>query len=180
MPNYGYTADIPDIKYVNNERQPETNNYLTNNYFKFEFTRLPTVTYFCQQVNLPSISYDAANMGTRLGIPHKTPGGKYTYDDLNVSFMVDENMKNWIEVYEWMQSIGILNDISDTIPHNDKFSNAKLTIMNSSYKPKLQVTFYDMFPIGISGIEFNSTLPDNIAIIASATFAFNYYKIKSI
>ena len=79
-----------------------------------------------------------------------------------------------------MQSIGVLNDINDTIKHDDKFSNAKLTILNSAFKPKLRVTFYDAFPTGLSGIEFNSTMPDNIAIISSATFAFNYYKIETI
>jgi hypothetical protein len=180
MPNYGYTAGVPDLDYVKNPRQPDNNNYLANNYFKFEFTRLPTVTYFCQQVNLPGIAFDVARFPTTAGLPHKTPAGQYNYDNLNVSFMVDENMKNWIEVYEWIQSIGILNDISDTIPHNDKFSNAVLTVMSSSYKPNLEITFYDAFPVALSGIEFNSTLPDTIAIISTASFAFNYYTVKTL
>ena len=180
MPNYGFTAGVPDLDYSKNPRQPDTNNYLANNFFKLEFTRLPTVTYFCQQVNLPSLTYDAVNFPTTLGIPHVAPGGRFTYDDLVVQFIVDEDMKNWIEVYEWMQSIGVLNDINDTIPHNDKFSNVKLTVMNSAYNPNLQITFYDVFPIGLSGIEFNSSLPDTIPIVASATFGFNYYKIKTL
>ena len=175
----GATAGIPDITYVSNARQPDTNNYLANNYFKFEFTRLPTVTYFCQRVNLPSLSFTRAEQPTSFGLTGKIPGGRYDYDPLTVSFIVDEDMKNWLEVYEWMRSIGNLDDINKHIHvHHDKYSDARITIMNSAYKQKLVVKIRGVFPTSISGIDFDSTLPETEPIVASATFDFTFYEIE--
>ena len=38
-------------------RQPDNINPLMNTYFRFIMNKVPTITYFCQRVNLPSLSY---------------------------------------------------------------------------------------------------------------------------
>lgn len=178
----GYTGPgIPDITQVSNPTQPDTNNYLGNTYFRFEFTRLPTVTYFCQRVNLPSISFTSAELPTPLGLTSKVPGGKYNYDQLNVSFIVDEEMKNWLEVYNWMRSIGNLDDISNHIKnHMDKYSDARLIITNSAFTPNISVRFRGVFPIALSGIDFDSTSVDTETVVSTATFAFTHYEIETL
>ena len=176
----GSTAGIPDIYRVSNPRQPDTNNYLASNYFKFEFTRLPTVTYFCQRVNLPSISFTRAEQGTSFGVVGKVPGGRYDFEDLTVSFIVDEDMKNWIEIYEWMRSIGNLDDMTKHVtPHHDKYSDARITVLNSAYKEKKVIKIRQAFPVSLSGIDFDVTLPETEPVIASASFAFTYYEIEN-
>lgn len=185
----GYTGPgIPDITRVSDPRQPDNNNYLATNYFKFELTRLPLVTYHCQQVNLPSLSLTPVEQPTVFGTTAKWIGGKYTWEELNVSFIVDEDMKNWIEVFEWMEEIGTMVDFKSNISaqstrkhpgqFGDFFSNSKISITNSSYKTKLEVDIHDMFPIALSGIQFNSTSSDNEPIVANATFAYTYYSIN--
>ena len=186
--NAGYTGPgIPDVTRVTNPRQPDTNNYLATNYFKLEITRLPLVTYHCQSVNLPSLSLTPAEQHTSLGTTVKWIGGRYNWEDLTVNFIVDEDMKNWIEVFEWMEQIAIMTDVKNTLNYSipnkptgqlqDYYSNARLAITNSSYKPKLQVNIVDMFPITLSGIQFNSTNTDNEPVVASVTFAYMYYNI---
>ena len=185
----GYTGPgIPDVTRVTDPRQPDTNNYLSSNYFKLEITRLPLVTYHCQSVNLPSLSLTPAEQNTSTGTPVKWIGGRYNWEDFTISFMVDEDMKNWIEVFEWMEQIAIMTDVKNTMNYTmvgkpsgqieDYFSNAQLAITNSSYKPKLIVNLIDIFPIALTGIQFNSISTDNEPIIATATFAYTYYNIS--
>ena len=79
--------------------QPRTNNYLATNFFKLEIDSFPTVTYFCQSVNLPSLTASVVEVPVAgFGIPIKSPVGRYSYENMSVSFLVDENMENWIEV----------------------------------------------------------------------------------
>jgi len=186
----GYTGPgIPDVTRVSDPRQPDTNNYLSTNYFKFEISRLPLVTYYCQQVNLPSLSLSPVEQPTVFGTTAKWIGGKYTWEELNVSFLVDEDMKNWIEVFEWMEEIGTMVDFKSNISSQrniprpsgqteDFFSDSKISITNSSYKTKLEVSIHDMFPIALSGIQFNSTSSDNEPVVANVTFAYTYYSIN--
>jgi hypothetical protein len=186
--NLGYTGPgIPDVTRVTNPRQPDTNNYLATNYFKLEISRLPLLTYHCQSVNLPTLSLSHTEQGTSTGTPVKWIGGRYTWEELNVTFMVDEDMKNWLEVFEWMEEIAIMTDVKNTMNRkmlgktsgqlDDYFSNAQLAITNSSYKPKVIVNLIDIFPISLTGIPFTSTSMDNEPVTATATFAYTYYTI---
>ena len=189
MAHDGYTGPgIPDITRVSDPRQPDTNNYLATNYFKLEITRLPLLTYHCQAVNLPTLSLSHTEQGTSTGTPVKWIGGRYNWEELNVTFLVDEDMKNWLEVFEWMKEIAIMTDVRNTMNYtipgkpsgqiDDYFSNAQLAITNSSYKPKLIVDLVDIFPISLSGIPFNSANTDNEPATATATFAYTYYTIN--
>lgn len=178
---YGYTGPgIPDITQVTNPRQPDTNNYLSTNLFQLEITRLPTVTYFCQTVNLPTLTITPVDQPSRFGTYPKEVGGRYSFEDLNVSFIVDENMKNWIEVFRWIESIGVMETEGKTINRADFFSDISLNIMNSAYRDNYRVIFNNAFPISLSGIEFNSTSTDNEPVVATATFTYDSYNISAL
>jgi len=182
--NVGYTGPgMPDVSRVSNPRQPDNNNYLSSNYFQIEITRLPTVTYFCQSASIPSLTLTPVEQPTAFGLRPKFVGGQYSFEDLVVNFIVDEQMKNWYEVYEWMRSIGNMEKYSDTIDRTqtgDFFSDITLTVTNSAYKPQYYVRFKDAFPIGLSSLEFNSSSTENEPIIASATFSYTSYDITTI
>ena len=34
------------------------------------------------------------------------PGDKLRYEDLTINFMVDEELENYIQIYQWMTSLG--------------------------------------------------------------------------
>jgi len=163
-------------------QQPETNNYLATNFFKLEISRAPILTYFCQSVNLPSLTIPPLEVPVpQFGVPIRTPVGRYSYENMSVSFLVDEKMENWLEVYNWMMSLSTPDDVPGTYTsHKDNFSDATLTIMNGSYKPIKRVTIKDMFPVGVSGIQFSSVIVDTEPVIATATFAFTDYEIETV
>ena len=99
--------DMPGDFLFENEFQPSTHNLLTNNKFRFVLTRCPTVTYFCQRANIPSLSFGVSQNSNPTGITSRRPGTSYVYEDLQIGFAVDESMKNWLEIHNWMRDLGI-------------------------------------------------------------------------
>ncbi len=150
---------------------------LGSNYFHFEIARLPTVVYNCQEVNLPSLSHSPADQPTTLGIPIKRPIGKYDFADLQLSFIVDENMVNWFEIYTWMRQLGNIDDdcTYNSLPFNKWTTQAKLYITKGTYNDNIIVNFYEVFPTFLGGLKFVSTDQSYSPQYAAVKFAYTYY-----
>ena len=86
-------------------RQPTQLDYASPTQFKFGINQLPKVEFFTTQANVPGISLADAVFPT----PYKdipVMGDKLTYENLTISFLVDENLENYISLHEWMTGIG--------------------------------------------------------------------------
>jgi len=183
----GYTGPfMPDVSRVINRNQPDTNNYINSNYFKVVFTRLPTMTYFCQSVNVPSLSFGTSDQMTSMGVSVKRPGTQCTFEQLNLSFLLDESLKNWTEIFTWMESLANYEtnlptkDSGPVIPHDDIYSDARIIITNSAFVPKYEVVFSDVLPVSLGGWQFNSTEVDSRPIIVQASFVFTTFRIEKL
>ena len=87
------------------DRSPDKLDYASPIQFRFTCAKLPTVEFFCQTANIPGITLGTADVETPLkSIPF--PGDKLTYGDLNVSFLVDENLNNYKELHDWLTGLG--------------------------------------------------------------------------
>ena len=96
-------SNMTTIKTVS--RAPDKLDYASPIQFKFTCAKLPTVEFFCQTANIPGITLGTADVETPLkSIPF--PGDKLTYGDLNVSFLVDENLNNYKELHDWLTGLG--------------------------------------------------------------------------
>ena len=94
---------MTEIKTVS--RAPDKLDYASPIQFRFTCAKLPTVEFFCQTANIPGITLGTADVETSLkSIPF--PGDKLTYGDLNVSFLVDENLNNYKELHDWLPGLG--------------------------------------------------------------------------
>lgn len=179
IPDY-VKSQIPFDFTVPNEI-PNTNNYLANNRFHFFLRRCPNLTYFCQRANIPTLSFGVSEQSNPTGIaPIRRPGTGYATEDMSIGFIVDENMKNWLEIFNWMKSIGIYDSQYELLKESDKVSDAFMLITNSAYVPIIKVNFYNIFPILLSGVDFDSTQPDTDPVLANVTFAFTHYQIDTI
>ncbi len=146
--------------------QPTNMNPLTDVQFKLDIGALPETTFFIQGCNIPGITVSPND----IGIPKRSagfglPSGVIEYDTFNVTFMVDEYLKNWQEVYEWMVS-----DPSKT--------SCVLTVLSSSMNATLEIHFDGIFPTNLSEIAFDSTTTDPTYVTGTITFQFSSYTIK--
>ena len=86
-------------------RAPDKMDYASPIQFRFKITKLPQVEFFIQTANIPGISLGATNQETPLkdiaGV-----GDKVTYQTLDVSFLVDENLNNYKELHDWLTGLG--------------------------------------------------------------------------
>lgn len=174
-------------------RNPQNPNFLQPNKFQLNFSRVPNIQYFCQSVGIPGISLSE--------VPHNTPfvdlfvpGEKAIYDMLNVTFLIDEEMKSWIEIHDWIramtfptefeeyQRLGQLNkNVSLKVSETPQYSDATITLLSSSNTPYFRFKFYDCFPTSVSSFVMASTdSPDGGAMSADATFRYSYYDIEKL
>ena len=168
-------STIPDdIK----ARYPDRINPLLSTYFRFQVDRLPYVNYFCQNASLPTVTMSEVQMPTPF-VPVKFPS-KLDFDELSVTFIIDEGMKNWLEIFNWMRSCTQVEGYGEIAPPNRHLSTGTLYILNSTKNPKLSVTFEGMYPRTLSAIDFSSTVMDSEALQATATFAYRNYNVEVI
>lgn len=168
--------------------QPTNQNFLSPLGAKFEIKKLPTVNFFIQQVSLPSVQMGEIDVPTPFTKIRK-PGDQIMYTDLVITFRVDEDAKNYIEMYDWMRAIMRVDGFDDaTAWENEKnpmsdervYSDGTLTFMNSAMNPNVQVDFKDLYPSSLSELPFVTTMNDVDYVECTATFKFTKYEITKL
>ena len=72
--------------------------------FDFRIDRLTEFNFFVQKLTIPSLNIAPVTSGTPfVNIPY--PGDHMNFGELSVEFKVDEGMRNWFEIFSWMQGI---------------------------------------------------------------------------
>tara|TARA_B100001175_G_scaffold115863_1_gene98326 strand:+ start:549 stop:1028 length:480 start_codon:yes stop_codon:yes gene_type:complete len=150
------------------------------------------VDFMCNTANIPSVELGVAEQTSYLkDIP--VPGDKLTYGDLSITFIVDEDMENYLQLYQWMTQLGFpesldqfqeLRNQNNMLPEpavpGDFFnerSDATLMILSSDYNPTVNIKFKDVFPVSLSGIPFDATIEEQQYYTASATFRYTIFDV---
>ena len=165
--------------------QPDNQNFLSPVGFRFGIRKMPHVNWFLQSVNIPGVTMGEAPQPTPF-IDAAQPGEKLTYDPLSITFKVDEDLKNWSELQEWLTGIGnpaSFQQYRDNLRKRGSeaiFSDATLITLNSNMNGNFEITFKDLFPTSIGELMFDSTQSDIDYLTASATFRYLSYSFKKI
>ena len=86
-------------------RQPTELDYADPTKFKFSITKLPKVEFFTTAANLPGINLGEAVLPTHFKqVP--VMGDDLTFDNLEITFLVDEKLENYRELHQWLVGIG--------------------------------------------------------------------------
>ena len=161
-------------------RTPENTNPLQPTKFLLSFNRSGSVPYFCQSVNIPGMSMGAAPYNTpTLDINY--PGGKLSFNSLNITFILDEHLTGWKDIYNWMLANGHpdMNERNRLLEMQGgkRVSDAILTVMSGLNNPVARIQFHNAYPIDLTDINFDTTLSADTIITTTATFNFNYYEV---
>ena len=187
-------------------RQPTQLDYVSPTQFKFNIHQLPKVEFFCTDANVPAISLGEAVYPT----PYKeipVMGDTLTYDNLSISFIVDENLENYIEMHDWLTAIGFpknrnqfstfrsstastpiatqgtSDDIGDVQPATSArgmFGDAILTVLTNKNNPVVEVRFQDIYPVALGALDFTQTSTDVEYISVTADFSYKIYDIVTL
>ena len=167
---------------------PDNLNYLANISFRLTMEDAPSLTWFCQAVNVPGVSIE----GIGVFNPHATlpvHGNKVSFEELSVRFIVDEHLKNWSEIYNKIIAMGLAEGYenyrvlkgSDVLkPRGGAYTNIVLTILTSGMNPQMEFHFYDAFPISLSALDFDSSAADVEYFQATTSFRYQNYEVKNL
>ena len=152
--------------------------------FKFALGRYPDINYFCQSCNLPGISISTIPFITPLK-DLDVPGDEVTFEDLTIRFVVDENMHNWLSIWEWINILGYsTEDLTKERERKDEAgelaTEGVLSILTSNMNPQINIKFQQVFPISLSAIEFDSTATDIEYVTADVTFKYDIYEVQNL
>lgn len=172
-------------------KQLTNRNFLSPIGFKFLLDRAPKTTFFCQEASIPSISLGQVDVPT----PFKAYpiDGNIVYGTFELSFLVDEDLENYLEIHNWMRALGVPDNFEErtefiqkysTAPREMKrkvqFSDGTLQVLNNNLNANFDVVYKDMFPVELSTLNFNVSGTDVEFFIAAATFAYTSYEIRKL
>ena len=162
------------------DSQPTNLNQLNVVSFDVSFSRMTAVQYFCQRISLPTVVLGETNEPSPfMNLPLE--GDTLTFEALSLSFIVDEDLQNYIEIYNWLTALGfpreysqfaILQEPSAASKTLSKYSDLSLVVHTNKSNPNYKIKFTDVFPTSISSIQFDSTPTGMDPIVVDATFNF--------
>ena len=186
-------------------RQPTVMDYSQSNQFKIFMPIFPMVEWFVVRCNIPSVTLGQADQYTPF-VDIAVVGDKLQYGDFNITFLVDEQLKNYMEMYNWVKNIGFpfsgqdqfnrldrpdgqnrgantsvkLANSTTYVERNDRdlYTDIIVTILSSKNNAVAEVFIYEAFPVSLGTIEYNQQETDTSYATCDVSFAFTWYDVK--
>ena len=156
------------------KEQPQNRNFLTPVGFKLDLELFAGVDFFCQSASIPEISMSFAQVPTPYrNIPIAGSGG-VDFGDLQVRFIIDEDLVNYTAVHNWIRKFGLSDGRAD---EKDQYSRALLHVLSSHNNTNHIVEFTNLFPVSLTGVPFDASITDIEYLTADVTFKYEKYNI---
>lgn len=162
-------------------------NFLAPVNFTFQIKKCPAVNFFIQKVNIPDITLPSPiSPNPMVNIPYI--GDHVKYGKLEITFKVDEDLQNYLEIHNWIKALGKPIDFIERKKINQEpvfsgegeVSDISLSILSSTKMANFEVIYTDCHPVFLSKLIFDTTDTNINYLTASATFDYTYYEIVKI
>ena len=191
MAEQSYNRSLPP----NARGKIENRNFLSPIGFEFLVDKLPGAYFFCQSASVPAVSMETAIQPTSVNKIYQ-PGDEMYYEPLVIRFLVDENMKNYYQVHDWIRRITTpveqreftydrqypqVNPAGidyEPFYNNNWRSDVSLVVMSSNYQPVSEFIFKDAFPISLTTLNFDASVSDISYFTAEVTFRYDWFDYK--
>ena len=172
--------------------QISNRNFLSPGGFRFVLAKFPKIAYFAQSANVPSIELGLVAQPTPLRPINLD--GMMTFGQFTLTFIVDEDMENFIILQNWMRGLGTPDKFSERTDYlrdqadkysqdklgDSRFADGTLSILNSNLQPTFNVNFTDLKPVSLTTLDFDATLSDQEYFQAIVVFDYTSYEIQSL
>lgn len=126
------------------------------------------IQFFATGINIPSMTVPAVEASFRNNKAF-IPGDTIQYGEMTISFIVDAEMTNYKEIYDWLMSH------STGAP---KYRDITVSVLSNKNTTNRIFSFKDCFPISLGDIEFTSSKTDVEYVMCSANFAYNRFSMN--
>ena len=131
-------------------------------------SKFSNLEYFISAVSLPTVSLSEAEASFR-NYQGFVPGDQVSYEPLDMTFVLDEDMKNYTEVFDWIQS-----NAKENVPAKHDIILSVLTSHNNVNK---QIRFVNAMPTSLGGVEFNTQLDTVDYLQSTVSFRYDRFEI---
>lgn len=161
-------------------------NYLQPTGFKVVIDRenYPNLEFFAQSVNHPDVSMSQPAIPFRRIENVALPGDTISYGDLSVSFILDEDMKSYTEMYNWLEKnineefIGEGPRSSNTAPRLPSLADISVSVLSSHNNQNKKVLYKGCVPTSLSGLQFSAIASSVEYLTFDVSFAFTGFEIS--
>ena len=187
-------------------RQPTVFDYSQINQFKVYLPLFPITEWFVTRANIPGVTLGQAVQATPF-TDMPVVGDKLTYDDFYFTFIVDEQLKNYQEMHNWLVNIGFPASgsqfkaqarpdgttrasqqiIDQSTPgqvvdmvDRTLYSDIEMFILSSKNNPVVKIQMFESFPTSLTAIEYSSGEGDTTYAECTCTFAYSYFTIEAL
>jgi hypothetical protein len=157
-------------------------NFLYTTGFKIVVNRkrFPNLEFFAQGVTHPSLDLSPTVQNFR-GTDAYFPGDKLIYGDLTMEILIDEDMRVYQEIFDWMHQL-VTTKIN---PNDTRYGSRDHAIYDISIIPLSSanngvrnITYKGCFPISLGTVDFNANAGDAIPSITQVTFRFSQFTFE--
>jgi hypothetical protein len=143
------------------------------------FDKAPEVQYFCQEVPVPAISLEGEELSNGR-ISYAEVGGTLQFDQLTITFLVDENLQNYKEIYDWFMALRhpMAGNIAENVTTSRDLSDATVTVLDNNKNAQVRFTFVDCWPSNLDGLIYDVRSEGDEPQIASITLNYSYFTME--
>lgn len=166
--------------------------FLSPTGFQLKIEKFPNTVFTAQSISLPEISIGVMEQNTPM-LDISIFGDKIKFSYFEMQFIVNENMANYKELFNWLSSVGHVESLDDYATyhqqeslrllgnynprnHSTLYSDGVLEILsNNNTSNNNTIYFTDMFPVVLSGLPFDTTVTDLQYLTCKAIFAYSHF-----
>ena len=150
------------------------------------------IVYTVQQVNAPVISAGELPISNPYNTNRTVPGDTLDYAQLDVTFLIDKEMKGYRQILEWMKGMIAPESYDQFAEYTKKnvterpdarepgflntMSNISLFAADADLKPLAEWKFFDAFPISLDGPQYDAARQDVEYLTSTSSFKFLYFE----
>ena len=140
-----------------------------------EFSNLQ---FFCINANLPTLTASEVLTSFKNRNAYM-PGDTLEYGTFDVTFIVDEEMKNYIEMQTWIKKNAdhnVLETNTNKFGHEEKVKDITLSIQTNKNTINKQIKFTDAFPTSIGELSFTTQDTSVEYLTCAVSFRYNRFE----
>jgi len=149
-------------------------NNLTPDKFLMRVSVLPNLSFRIKQTQIPGLSVAVPQIGNRASQRFKPTAYNVELSPLNVTFVVDEELRNWMEAFNWFK----LCTKSDDLFEDGILAEISILVLDSDLKEVLELQLQDCVPVSLSDINL-AVDDESTTLLATVTIDYSTYKIKT-
>jgi len=166
---------------------PLSQNFLSPLNYRFLLKRAPALNFYVQKINIPSVRTTPVGVQNRFAETFHH-ADEMEFDNLEVTFKVDEALENYMEVYNWMRGLAKPDNPMEYQRLNagnrmeglGLYSEIVVILLSSVKKPIYEFVFRNCMPIALSDMILDTTDDEVNYVTCTATFRYDLFDITRI